>query len=107
MRGFFEVPRTDLEIQEAWEGNKVRYCAIAVVPADELLEASSQIETCWEEKGGSEKTDVEACIGKWEAGELSLRHRHAKRHRGHAKRHGHVIWHRGHAHSSLATAFKR
>jgi len=82
--------RTMQEIQEAWQVNKVRYCASAIVPAARILEAARSIDICVESRFPWDKADAEDCIAAWyaESGTTELRQRQAKRHRkAKAKRH--------------------
>jgi hypothetical protein len=74
--------RTMQEIQDAWQVNKVRYCASAAVPADRVEAAARSIDICLESRFPWTKADAEACIALWysHSGATEFR-RQFKRHR--------------------------
>lgn len=84
--------RTMQEIKEAWEVNKVRYCATRVLPVAEADELAYFVDACLGPRiARYTKADAEACIVQWEAqkGNGSELRENGKRRHKKSKRHGH------------------
>lgn len=88
---YLENPKRTLqEIHEAWAVNKVRYCASAVIPTSEEVDAIHKIDLCLEGYGAFTKAEIETCIANWENGEAATSSRVRRKKKVHHRAHAHA-----------------
>jgi hypothetical protein len=101
--------RTMQEIKEAWEINKERYCATAVVPLAEADDIAYFVSACLESgMPHFTKAEAEACIAEWESQRgrtTGLRHKKGKRRHQKPRRHSDEAKRQPQAGIALARAF--